>query len=80
MSLLIFFLAVKPNMLRYTPGYKGEYVLGRTFSERMDNEWNRLIVCHSITSFPRGLGGRRFTPAGLIGSWAGTMLVRLSIL
>jgi len=73
-------LAMLPNTLRYTPGYMEEYVLGRTFSERMDDEWHRLVMCHSITAPSSPLGGRRFTPSSLIGSWKGAVLVRLSIL
>lgn len=73
-------LAIQPNAIRYTPGFMGEYIRGRTFSERMDEEWNRLIMCCSITSVPIGLGGRRFSPSSLIGSWSGNILVCLSIL
>lgn len=70
-----------PGLPRYTPGFMREYIpAGRTFSERMDDEWYRLIMCHSITSSPRGLSGGRFTPSTLIGSWRGSILVRLSIL
>lgn len=74
-------VAAQPNVLRYTPGYRTEYVHGRTFSERMDNEWHRLVTCHSITNHATAnpLGGARLTPSSLIGSWAGTTLVRLSI-
>ena len=60
-----------------------EYVQGRTFSERMDNEWYRLVMCHSITdpaTTANPLGGGRITPSSLIGSWKGITLVRLSIL
>ena len=71
---------MQPNTPRYTPGYMDEYVLGRTFSQRMDDEWHRLVMCHDITAAPNPLGGRRFTPSSLIGSWKGTIIVCLSIL
>lgn len=69
-------LALNQASLRCTPGSMREYFAGRTFSERMDTEWYRLIMCHSITSTPKGLGGRRFTPSVLVGSWKGSILVR----
>ena len=72
-------VAAQPNVRRYTPGYMREYVGGRTFSRRMDDEWYRLVMCHSITDIGNPLGGARITPSSLIGSWAGTTLVRLSI-
>ena len=71
---------MQPNTPRYTPGYMEEYIPGRTFSERMDSEWSRLVMCHSITAASSPLGGNRFTPSSLIGSWKGTVLVRHSIL
>ena len=73
-------IAMQPNTLRYTPGYREEYLPGRTFSERMDDEWHRLVTCYSTTAAPSPLSGKRFTPSALIGSWTGTILVRLSIL
>lgn len=73
-------IAMQPNSLRYTPGYMADYIPGRTFSQRMDNEWHRLVMCHSITDDPQPLGGSRFTPSTLVGSWKGTVLVRHSIL
>lgn len=73
-------ITVEPNLLRYTPGYTGEYVSGRTFSERMDDEWYRLIMCHDMTAASNPPGGSCFTPSALVGSWKGTILVRLSIL
>ena len=73
-------IAMHPNTHRYTPGYMEEYIPGRTFSERMDDEWHRLIMCHSITAASNPLGGKRFNPSSLIGSWKGVVLVRLSIL
>lgn len=73
-------VAMQPNSLRYTPGCMTEYISGRTFSERMDDEWHRLVTCHSITADPSPLSGKRFTPSALVGSWKGTVLVRLSIL
>lgn len=79
--LSVFILAMEPNTLRYTPGGREQYIHGRTFSERMDDEWFRFVMCHSVTaSAPQGLSGRRFTPSALIGSWKGTVLVRVSIL
>ena len=78
--LSVFLIAMQPNTLRYTPGYMEEYIPGRTFSERMDNEWHRLIMCHNITAPSTPLDGKRFTPSSLIGSWKGTVIVRLSIL
>jgi len=77
--LSVFTLALRPGTQRYTPGYMEEYIPGRTFSERMDDEWYRLVMCHSITSAPKGLDGRRFTRSSLIGSWKGIILVRISI-
>lgn len=78
--LSVFILTMEPNQLRYTPGGREQYVPGRTFSERVDDEWFRLVMCPSITSAPRGLDGRRFTPSTLVGSWRGTVLVRVSTL
>lgn len=78
--LSVFKLAMRPDEQRYTPGHMEEYIPGRTFSERMDDEWYRLVMCHSITSAPKGLAGRRFTPSSLIGTWKGIILVRLPIL
>ena len=78
--LSVFVVAMQPNELRYTPGYMEQYVTGRTFSERMDDEWHRLIMCSSMTAPQKALAGCRFTPSVLIGSWKGTVLVRLSIL
>ena len=77
--LSLFVLLTQPNEPRYTPGAMSEYVGGRTFSERMDNEWFRLVMCQSINSFPVGLSGALFTPSGLIGSWRGMSLVRLPL-
>jgi hypothetical protein len=76
----VFVLAAQPRELRYTPGCIGEYIRGRTFSERMDDEWHRLVKCHSLTPVQNGLGGRLFTPSALVGLWKGTILVHLSIL
>ena len=73
-------IGMQPNSPRYTPGYMKEYIPGRTFSERMDNEWHRLVSCHSVPAPPSSLGGSRFTPSTLVGSWKGAVLVRLSIL
>jgi len=73
--LSVFMLAVQPNAFRSTPGYMKEYIPGRTFSERMDAEWYRLIMCPSITSSPKGLGGSRVTPSTLVGSWNSTILI-----
>jgi len=61
-----------------TPLHSQEYVQGRTFSERMDNEWHRLVICYGITdpaTTANPLGGKHITPSSLIGSWAGTTLV-----
>jgi len=71
---------MQPNMLRYTPGYMEEYIPGRTFSERMDEEWHRLVMCHRIDGARNPLRGKRFTASTLVGSWKGTVLVRVSIL
>lgn len=73
-------IAAQPNLLRYTPGYMEEYTRGRTFSERMDVEWHRLVMCHTITDSPSPLSGTRHIPSALIGSWKGTVIVSLSIL
>ncbi|KAF9648741.1 hypothetical protein BDM02DRAFT_3186850 [Thelephora ganbajun] len=73
--LLVFLTATQPNALRYTPGYMEQYVPGRTFSERMDEEWHRLVMCHSINTASNPLGGKRFTPSALVGLWKGTVLV-----
>ena len=78
--LSVYLMATLPNSFRYTPGYMEQYVPGRTFSERMDAEWYRLVMCHSTSSAPNPLSGNRLTPSALVGSWKGTVLVRLSIL
>ena len=57
-----------------------QYIPGRTFSERMDAEWYRLITCHGTTTAPNPLSRNRFAPSALVGSWRGTVIVRLSIL
>lgn len=71
---------MQPNEPRYTPGGMSEYAPGRTFSQRMDNEWFRLVMCYSINDIQSGLAGALFTPSSLIGSWKGVTLVRLPIL
>jgi len=78
--LSVYLTAVLPGSFRYTPGYREQYVPGRTFSERMDAEWYRLVACHSTTTAPNPFSGNRFTPSALVGSWKGAVLVRLSIL
>jgi hypothetical protein len=76
--LSVFMLATHADMICGTPDRTGEYILGRTFSERMDNEWRRLVVCHTVTPARNPLGGKLFTPSSLIGSWKGITLVRTS--
>jgi len=46
----------------------------------MDAEWYRLVTCHSTATAQNPLSGNRLTPSALVGSWKGTVLVRLSIL
>jgi len=75
-----YMLSMEPNVFRYTPGYMTEYIPGKTFSERMDDEWHRLVMCHSVTAPRNPLAGKRFTPSALVGSWKGTLIVRISIL
>ena len=77
--LSVYMLTMHPDSPRYTPGYMKGYIPGRTFSERLDDEWYRLIMCHGVDPVQDALSGKRFTPSSLIGLWNGIVMVCVPI-